>query len=520
MIVEIPKPKTGNIDEFFQNEAIQNMMQLGTAMPMPTRQPSGEPGVSFCFRETSEYIRQLKQPKFGIKYGRFVVNNVHVFKVALVIVVDDTGANHSIVEMDINWHDLVTGQDVISALASGGQMFLRCYGDNWTCEKLIKLPGDEGLEDFAQSFIRQVEDTEPWQAVDFGHAASTIASKFDLNELVLVELPKQMASFEGSGDFDSENTFEEFESEASTEQRPAGYSEFLQHHCNPLATSGQEGHSKHELRDNSHVMAEIGRSYIEAADLDPVVDLLTRLRILHPDEADVETLKRRHSKITIFIDGYNDDPRELFEIPEVRHYFQRVHAMWPYGLFFFSRETKTLQLLTLCHVGKVVQHEASGATFQVTKDEVGEFIRSASSHSLQIANRIGWGVLQTAKFVGELHDLFTVAAAPITEAQESDEKRRQRHHGFIHSHHETLANVARSGYQEEGRGLVMVLPPEPGQNGFGAMFINQAGLQASGHVMQSARMVERYDPHTQFVVSLYEPDSPSNSSSSYTVRMP
>jgi len=319
MIAQIATPKTDNIDEFFQNEAVQNMMQLGTAMPMPARQPSGKPGVSFCFRETSEYIRQLKQPRFGIKYGRFVVNNVHIFKAMLLIVLDDTGAKHSIVEMDINWHDLVTGQSVISTLASGGPLFLRCYGDNWTCEKLIELPGDEGLEVFAQAFINQVEDTQPWQAVDFGHAASTIASKFDLNELVLVELPKQMASFEESGDFDSENFPSKSEVEESTEQRRARHSEFLKHHCKPLAAFGWEGYSKHGpgvvmVKQNGHG-CQIRYVTAAEAEADETFDSITvQIGKYDPDTTFVVAIDDSEDFYSSYIIGLPDlTPKMAFE---------------------------------------------------------------------------------------------------------------------------------------------------------------------------------------------------------------
>lgn len=319
MIAQIPTPKTDNLDEFFQNEAIQNMMQLGTATPMPARRPSGAPGVSFCFRETSEYIRQLKKTKFGIKYGRFVVNNVHIFKVMLLIVLDDTGAKHSIVEMDINWHDLVTGQDVITALATGGPMFLRCYGDNWTCEKLIQLSGDEGLEAFAQAFISQVEDTQPWQAVDFGHAASTIASKYDIHELLTGELPKQMASFEKSGDFDSKNISSKSEVGESTEQRRARHSEFLQHHCKHLAAFGWEGYSIH---GPGVVMVKQNGSgckirYVTAAeaDADETYDsIAVQIGKYDPDTAFVVAIDDSEDFYSSYIIGLPDlTPRMAFE---------------------------------------------------------------------------------------------------------------------------------------------------------------------------------------------------------------
>ena len=245
MVIAVPTPKTGNLDEFFQNKSIQESLQLGMATPMPVQQANGETGVALCFHETSEYIRDLKRPKYGIRYGRFVVGNVQIFQLMLVIVLDETGAKYSIAEMNINWHDTVTGRDIINAISAGGPLFLRYYGDQWTCEKLVGLPADSSLEEFATAFIIENEDSKPWRAIDFAHAAAFIDSKYTLEELAMVELPAQMAAFDEVGDFGGDENSGASETEESTEQRHARHSEFLKHNCRPLAAFGWEGFVKH-----------------------------------------------------------------------------------------------------------------------------------------------------------------------------------------------------------------------------------------------------------------------------------
>lgn len=56
------------------------------------------------------------------------------------------------------------------------------------------------------------------------------------------------------------------------------------------------------------------------------------------------------------VDGFNDDHRELYQIPEVRRYFQGIHASWPHWGYFGSDELGELsQFLTyLCSV-EVIQ---------------------------------------------------------------------------------------------------------------------------------------------------------------------
>lgn len=48
------------------------------------------------------------------------------------------------------------------------------------------------------------------------------------------------------------------------------------------------------------------------------------------------------------VDGWNDDPNELYAIPEIRKFYQHFHQFWPYWFFFCDLHTETLQMMTLC----------------------------------------------------------------------------------------------------------------------------------------------------------------------------
>ena len=50
-------------------------------------------------------------------------------------------------------------------------------------------------------------------------------------------------------------------------------------------------------------------------------------------------------------DGYNDDPREVHQIPECRQYLQAVHSLWPYWLHFLAPEPGMWSVLLLCLAG-------------------------------------------------------------------------------------------------------------------------------------------------------------------------
>lgn len=53
-------------------------------------------------------------------------------------------------------------------------------------------------------------------------------------------------------------------------------------------------------------------------------------------------------RISLVIDGYNTDPRELFEIPEVRRYILQLDALWPYWFFFLSQADDSIKVIESC----------------------------------------------------------------------------------------------------------------------------------------------------------------------------
>lgn len=48
------------------------------------------------------------------------------------------------------------------------------------------------------------------------------------------------------------------------------------------------------------------------------------------------------------VEGWNDDPQELYAISESRKFYQHFHSAWPYWFFFCDLDTETLSMMTLC----------------------------------------------------------------------------------------------------------------------------------------------------------------------------
>lgn len=76
--------------------------------------------------------------------------------------------------------------------------------------------------------------------------------------------------------------------------------------------------------------------------------VLGRLRIL---SATREDTWRYRQMVTLTVDGYNDDPRELVDIPEVRTYLDKLIAQWPFWGFFITPHDDSFKILLSCAAG-------------------------------------------------------------------------------------------------------------------------------------------------------------------------
>jgi hypothetical protein len=101
---------------------------------------------------------------------------------------------------------------------------------------------------------------------------------------------------------------------------------------------------------------------------DPVVLLISRREIESEDPAEAvdrlhalfntrEAIWQYRGQMTLAVDGYNDDSRELVDVPEVCRFLTKLDQQWPYWAFFFNQVDDSIKLLASClcaseHVGQ------------------------------------------------------------------------------------------------------------------------------------------------------------------------
>lgn len=91
------------------------------------------------------------------------------------------------------------------------------------------------------------------------------------------------------------------------------------------------------------------REDVESGSLQELLNTLSSLM------SSKEAVLRFLGKVDFRIHGYDNDPRELFEIPEVCQFIRRLDEQFPYWFFFLTTETDAIKLFmfSLCRITRV-----------------------------------------------------------------------------------------------------------------------------------------------------------------------
>lgn len=89
-------------------------------------------------------------------------------------------------------------------------------------------------------------------------------------------------------------------------------------------------------------------------------------------------LRSMMNTVTFFVEGFDDDPRELHAIPEVRSFYQAFHAAWPYWLFFCTLESEEFRIMVLSclpSIASVKRDEQTQVVVEYDRIELIHFLR-------------------------------------------------------------------------------------------------------------------------------------------------
>jgi hypothetical protein len=103
-------------------------------------------------------------------------------------------------------------------------------------------------------------------------------------------------------------------------------------------------------------------------------------------------LKRMQGRLHLTLEGFDDDSREIYEIPEVRRFYARFLEAFPHWLFFMSLEEDGLKVMVGSVLGDLTALRRDGSDqVQVSFDamEVLKFVSSQLPNMNRLCDHAG-----------------------------------------------------------------------------------------------------------------------------------
>ncbi len=129
------------------------------------------------------------------------------------------------------------------------------------------------------------------------------------------------------------------------------------------------------------VVLAISRRQVQSHDMQSVV---TRLKVLM---ATREDCWRYRNQMSLVVEGYDSDPRELVDIPEVRAFLRDFAKAWPYWTFFFNLVDESIMLLQSCVCGTEFP---GGGQVVIDIDKLGPFMMDGFEGMNELFEKFGF----------------------------------------------------------------------------------------------------------------------------------
>ena len=90
------------------------------------------------------------------------------------------------------------------------------------------------------------------------------------------------------------------------------------------------------------LLVSVSREDVESHDISWTLDILSGLL------ADAATVENFQGRVNVSFAGFDDDPREIYEIPEIRRFCSELDKKFPYWLYFLSTDDSSLKMMVFC----------------------------------------------------------------------------------------------------------------------------------------------------------------------------
>jgi hypothetical protein len=138
---------------------------------------------------------------------------------------------------------------------------------------------------------------------------------------------------------------------------------------------------------NDLICYQFSRDRVEAGDAKDFLSRFGKFRVPVGRQ-----LQGMMNSLALMIEGYDDDPREIYAIPEVRTFYQQLWQRWPYWLYFCNLDTENLMMMVMCCLDSLDALKVQGqpqVQVQINPLEVVQFISGGFVPMNEMCERAG-----------------------------------------------------------------------------------------------------------------------------------
>ena len=117
------------------------------------------------------------------------------------------------------------------------------------------------------------------------------------------------------------------------------------------------------------------------------------------------------NSLALMIEGYDDDPREIYAIPEVRTFYQQLWQRWPYWLYFCNLDTENMMMMVMCCLDSLDALKVQGqpqVQVQINPLEVVQFISGSFVPMNEMCERAGMSERQIFERTKAVFEYFNL----------------------------------------------------------------------------------------------------------------
>ena len=107
--------------------------------------------------------------------------------------------------------------------------------------------------------------------------------------------------------------------------------------------------------DSDLIFYQFSRSKVERGDFGHFLNLYATDKL-----PTGRGLRAMMNSMVFCIEGWDDDPREIHSIPEVRRFYAAFHEAWPYWLYFCNLDVDTMKTMVMCCLPSITAMKVDG----------------------------------------------------------------------------------------------------------------------------------------------------------------